>query len=128
MATISLNLPDKVYQQAARLAQLMNRDVSRLLAETIESALSPLGTFEADIAPVENLSDRKILAITALQMNKTQGKRLNKLLNRQQEEKLSPSEQNELAALMQVYHGLLIRKAQAVAEAARRGLLPPLQS
>jgi predicted transcriptional regulator len=59
MATISLNLPDKVYQQAARLAQLMNRDVSRLLAETIESALSPLGTFEADIAPVENLSDRK---------------------------------------------------------------------
>ena len=35
-------------------------------------------------------------------------------------------ERNELAALMQVYHECLVRKAQALREAVRRGLREPL--
>jgi len=123
---VILKLPDKVYDQAARLAELMNQDVSHLLSETIESALSPLGNSAADLTPVDELSDVEVLALAELRMGKQQGRRLGKLLDRQQAGKLREAERNELAALMQVYHECLVRKAQALAEAVRRGLREPL--
>jgi hypothetical protein len=128
MATeVTLSLPDTVYNQAARLAQLMNRDVSRVLAETIESAMSPLGSSTVFLTPVEELSDSEVLAAAHLRMDQAQGKRLGKLLDRQQAEKLTDAERGELAALMQIYHENLVRKAQALREAVRRGLVEPLE-
>lgn len=56
------------------------------------------------------------------------GKRLSKLLDRQQAGKLSDAERHALAALMQVYHENLVRKAQALGEAVCRGLREPLAS
>lgn len=123
MATqVILSLPDNVYDQAAWLAQVMNQDVSRVLAEAIESLLSPLGSSVAALAPVGELPDNEVLAAAELRMDEAQGKRLGKLLDRQQAGKLSETERSELAALMQIYHGNLIRKAQALGEAVRRGL------
>jgi hypothetical protein len=115
-----------VYNQAARLAELMNQDVPRVLAETIESVLSPLGVSASDLTPVGKLSDNEVLAAADLQMDGAQGRRLGRLLDRQQAAKLKESERNELAALMQVYHECLVRKAQALGEAVRRGLREPL--
>jgi hypothetical protein len=69
MATeVILRLPDHVYHQAARLAQLMDRNVERVLAETIASALSPLGTCALDLTPVQELSDSDFLAVADLRM------------------------------------------------------------
>lgn len=123
---VILNLPDEVYSQAARLAELMNQDLPRVLAETIESALSPLGASAADLTPVVELSDTEVLAAADLRMDRAQGRRLGRLLDRQQASKLREAERSELAALMQVYHECLVRKAQALAEAVRRGLREPL--
>src|SRR6266849_2881562 len=129
MATeVSLSLPDNVYHQAAHLAQLMNRDVSRILAEAIESALSPLGMSASVLPPVEELSDAEVLEAAELRMDKARGKRLGRLLDRQQAGKLRETERGELASLMQVYHELLVRKAQALREAVRRGLRESLAS
>ena len=123
---VILNLPDEVYDQAARLAELMNQDVPRVLAETIESALSPLGTSAGELTPVGELSDSEVLATADLRMDEAQGRRLGRLLDRQQADKLREPERTELAALMQVYHECLVRKAQALGEAVRRGLREPL--
>ena len=129
MATeVRLSLPDHVYHQAALLAQLMHRDVSRVLAETIASALSPLGTSALALTPVEELSNAEVLEAAELRMDSALGKRLGRLLDRQQAGKLRETERGELAALMQVYHQLLVRKAQALREAVRRGLREPLAS
>jgi len=123
MATeVILSLPDTVYHQAALLAQVMNQDVSRVLAEAIESLLSPLGSSAVVLTPVKELSDSEVLAAADLRMDEAQGKRLGKLLDRQEAGKLNEAERSELAALMQVYHGNLVRKAQALGEAVRRGL------
>jgi hypothetical protein len=100
----------------------MNQDVSRVLTETIESALSPLGASINNLTPVETLSDNDLLAAAELRMEAAQGKRLGRLLDRQQAGKLAETERRELAALMQVYHQCLMRKAQALSEAVRRGL------
>ena len=123
---VILTLPDKVYDQAARLAELMNQDVPHVLAETIESVLSPLGAFDGDLSPVGELSDSEVVAAADLRMDEGQGRRLGKLLDRQQAGKLREAERNELAALMQVYHECLVRKAQALGEAVRRGLREPV--
>jgi hypothetical protein len=119
---VTLNLPDNVYHQATRLAQLMNQDVSLVLAETLENALSPLGSSAMNLPPVAELSDQNVLELVDLRMDKAQGKRLGKLLDRQQAGKLNDKERNELAGLMQIYHENLVRKAQALREAVRRGL------
>lgn len=123
---IIVNLPDNVYLQATRLAQLMNSDIAHVLAETIESALSPLGSSSINLTPVEKLSDSELLTAVELRMPATQGERLGKLLDRQQSGKLTEAERSELAALMQIYHECLVRKAQALSEAVRRGLREPL--
>jgi hypothetical protein len=129
MATeVSLSLPDHVYHQAALLAQLMKRDVSCVLAETIASALSPLGTSALALTPVEELSNAEVLEAAELRMDQALGKRLGRLLDRQQAGKLRETERGEFASLMQVYHELLVRKAQALREAVRRGLREPLAS
>jgi hypothetical protein len=119
---VTLSLPDNVYHQATQLAQLMNQNVSLVLAETLENVLSPLGSSTTNLRPVEELSDPKVLDLVDLRMDKAQGKRLGKLLDRQQSGKLDDQERNELAGLMQVYHENLVRKAQALREAVRRGL------
>ncbi|MGH9835358.1 MAG: hypothetical protein ACREBD_06410 [Blastocatellia bacterium] len=77
---------------------------------------------------VEELSDDEILEMAELRMNEAQGKRLGRLLDRQQAGKLDEDGQRELAALAQVYHEGLVRKAQGIAEAVRRGLMEPLGS
>lgn len=100
----------------------LNEDVSRVPAETIESALSPVGASAARLTPVEELSDSDLLAAADLRMDEAQGRRLGRLLDRQQAGKLSEAARSELTALMQVYHECLVRKAQALGEAVRRGL------
>lgn len=122
MATeVTLILPDDVYDRAARLARMTNRDVKRVLAEAIESALFPIGPSALNSAPIGELPDRELPASAELRMSETQGKRLDRLLDRQQSGELSEAERGELTALMQIYHETLVRKAQALSEAARRG-------
>lgn len=127
MATeVILNLPDNVFNQAARLAELLNHDVPRVLAETIENALSPLGSQAVKLKPVEELSDRDVLTVADLRMDSRAGERMGELLERQQAGELNEMQRRELAALTQVYHENLVRKAQALREAVRRGLREPL--
>ena len=61
-----------------------------------------------------------------MQMDAKEERRFSRLLNKQQAGKLSNSEGSELLALMQNYQEKLLRKAQALCEAVRRGLREPL--
>ena len=73
------------------------------------------------------LPDEEVLALTALQMKPAQDRRLSLLLGRQQAGSLTKVERFELFTLMQVYQEGLLRKAQALREAVRRGLREPLE-
>ena len=52
--------------------------------------------------------------------------RLSALLSRQQAGQMTDVERAELTSLMQEYEVALLRQSQAMAEAVRRGLRPPL--
>ena len=124
---VVIDLPDDVYRRAESLAQLINRDVADILADTVALSLPPLSPQSETVGPVTTLADKEILALTELQMEPQQDRRLSLLLERQQAGELSDTERPELLALMQLYQEGLLRKAQALHEAVRRGLRKPLE-
>ncbi len=123
---VTVTLPDEVYERAERLAQLSHREVADLLAETIAVSLPVLRPQPDAPAPAGALSDAEVLALTDLQLPAAQDQRLSALLDRQQAGTLTEPERAELAALFQRYQEGLLQKAQALAEAVRRGLREPL--
>ena len=72
------------------------------------------------------LTDAEVLELSEMQMDARQDRRFSKLLNKQQAGTLSSSEGSELLALIQNYQEKLLRKAQALREAVRRGVREPL--
>lgn len=123
---ITITLPDEVYQRAERFARLANRDVASVLADTIQLSIPSVRANVLDLEPISDLSDEQILALTELQMEPDQDTRLSELLDRQQAGLLSEDERLELQALMQIYQEGLLRKATALSEAVKRGLMEPL--
>ena len=123
---VTVTLPDEVYERAARLVQLSHREVSDILVETIAVSLPPLRPRPDAPQSVEVLTDEEVLALTDLQLPAAQDQRLSVLLERQQASTTTQTEHVELAALFQLYQEGLLRKAQALAEAVRRGLREPL--
>jgi hypothetical protein len=126
-ARVVVTLPDDVYRRVEQLARLTNRDVADLLADTITLSLPPLDLSSRSVQAVTSLSDEDVLALTELQMLPAQDRRLSALLQKQQAQALSDPERAELLALMQVYQEGVLRKAQALREAVRRGLRMPLE-
>ncbi len=124
---VTLNLPDEIYRRAEWLAQLTSRDVTDILSATIELSLPAINAgVEQAVRPMAELSDAEVLALTDLQMEATQDQRLSQLLDRQQAGELTDADRAVLVELMQAYHEGLLRKAQALQEAVRRGLREPL--
>ena len=129
MATqVMITLSDEVYQQALRVAQLLDRDIESVLSDTLQSSIPEIQLFNLDGLPVSVLSDEQVLEITELQMEPEQDARLSVLLDRQQEGLLGGEERSELEALMQVYREGLLRKALALSEAVKRQLIDALDS
>ena len=125
---VVITLPDDVYHRAERLAQLTSREVAEVLVDTIALSLAPLSSQPVFVKPVTALTDEEVLALTELQMEPDQDRRLSALLHRQQAGELADTKRSELLALMQLYQEGLLRKAQALHEAVRRGLRGPLES
>jgi hypothetical protein len=124
---ITLNLPDDILQKAELWAQRSGRPVGDLLAETIELSMRPLGSPQPEEGPSSSWTDQEVLANADLEMPDADDKRLSELLDRQKSGLLANGEQAELAGLMELYQLGLLRKAQALREAVRRGLREPLK-
>ena len=122
---VAVTIPEQVYKQAKRLAQLTHCKVSDLLVEAITLSLAPVTASSEVPPPVPELSDKEVLALTRLELTATEDRRLRRLLHRQQAGKLTREARRELISLMQIYQEGLLRKAQALREAVRRGLIEP---
>lgn len=70
------------------------------------------------------LSDAELLAVCDTQWEASLQESLSDLLERNQEGELDTDERRWLEDLMRTYRAGLVRKAQALNEAAKRGLRP----
>jgi len=127
MTEITVSLPDEIFQQAARLSNATRLKVSDILTDALSFTLPTLdgATFRED--PVSQLDDVKVMALAESQMPPAQDQRLSDLLYNQREELLSAEEAAELLSLMSLYYSGWRRKTEALVEAVKRGLRPPLQ-
>ncbi len=123
---VVLNLPDETYERAAQYAAYAKREVAEIIAAALASTL-PSREAINQLRSITKLPDSDVLALTKLRMEPQADRRLSELLDRQQAGELTDVEQAELAALMRNYEMGLLRQSQALAEAVRRGLIPPLQ-
>lgn len=114
---VTLTLPEPVYRSAERLAEGSQRSLKNVLTEVLSEALS---AWEDE--RITSLDDEELLRLCDLQMNPEQSQRLSQLLEKQRERQLAEDERPELWALMRVYERALVRKSEALAEAAERGL------
>ncbi len=126
-AQITVTLPEDVLRRAEVWASRTGRSVADVLAETIEISLSPLGTPSAEERSLTEWSNDEVLAAADTHLAANDDQRLSELLDRQQAGTLAEAERAELTALMHLYQQGLLRKAQALREAVRRGLREPLE-
>ena len=124
---VTITVPDATYRRAERLARASRRRVVDVLADSIELSLSPLGASREEESSTSELPDSEVLALSELQLTLEQDQRLSALLERQQAGTLQPGERGELAVLMELYQEGLLRKAEALQEAVKRGLREPLE-
>jgi hypothetical protein len=125
---VTVNLADDVYQRAKRFALIANRDLSSVIADTVANSFPLTGVDSDLISPVADLTDEQVMALTQLEMEPLQDAKLSTLLDRQQAGNLESGEPEELESLRQVYRESLLRKATALAEAVKRGLMELLDS
>ena len=87
----------------------------------------PTGWLSRDGAPSpDELSEAEVLALSESQLPRPEQEELSELLWRQREERLSAADRPRFDELMDVYRRGLLRKAEALRVAVRRGLRPPL--
>ncbi|MBX3053838.1 MAG: hypothetical protein KF753_20335 [Caldilineaceae bacterium] len=125
---VTLELPDALYEQARGWAALSQQELTGALTDVLTLALMPLPEQSIDQPAVDELNDADLLALSTVQMEQSQGERLDDLLQQQSAGTLTHDGQRTLTVLMQTYHQLWLRQSAALAEAVRRGLRPPIQA
>lgn len=123
---VTLTIPDELLENAQRWASITQRNVPETLMDALKIVLTPIYADPKEEKPVATLSDAEVLALTKIQMNESQGRRLNHLLDMQQAGTLQDEDYPALMALMQIYNQLWVRQSEALAEAVTRGIHPPM--
>lgn len=120
---VVLNLPENAFRSAMLLARGSQQSVQGVLTETVTQALTGWELWERSAA---TMTDQEILELCDSQMDSAQSDRFGLLLDKQQAGTLAPEERPELWTLTRIYQLGQLRKAEAQAEAVKRGMRPAL--
>ncbi len=116
---VTLNLPEKIYQDISTVAKKSKRKVVDLIIDVVEEKYS---SKQSD-RPLADYSNEEVLALANLQMPKKQSDRQSQLLYKNQAGTLKSEEKKELEFFQQVYGVTLLRKAEGIYEAVQRKLI-----
>ncbi len=117
---LSLELPDTIIHSARAVAIQTNRRVEAVVIEWLERAAATI--------PVDQLPDDQVLAVRDQQMSDAEQRELSDLLDQQREGELTATSRQRLESLLHIYRIGMVRKAQALNVAVKRGLQPPIQN
>ena len=123
---VTLSLQEDLYEDVKRWAALNQQDLSDVITYALTIVLNRVHAAPKPEPPVSSLSDEEVLARSRAQRNSLRGRRLTTLLEKQRQGLLTEGERPELHALMHSCSGLWSRHEEALTEAIRRGLRPPL--
>lgn len=115
---VTLDLPDKIAQNARHIAAKTHRPLTDVLLGWLDQIATDL--------PVEDLTNEQVLAVSSMQLDPAIQAELSELLASNREGTLSHQQRLRLEELMHLYRRNLVRKAQALKVSVDRGLRPPL--
>jgi hypothetical protein len=131
METIAITLPSRLAARARSLAEVQRQNLPEFLLVELQHVLKrkePERTGRASRRPTNNwriISDHEVMNLANLRMEKWQALQMHRLIHQAGTRQLSSEEQKILDTLLEIHNELGSKKATAIAEAIRRGLLPP---
>lgn len=131
LQTITLELPDKLYRTASKLAQVTKRPLAEILQESLLLALPPLDDVSPEegeiLAQMSTFDDASLWQVSTTTMPESQQEELHALLDSQSSGELTADESIRLQELMDESGRLLVRQSHAWLLLARRGYKVPIQ-
>lgn len=123
MQSVTIELPDKLYQRMRKRALERNRTVDDEVVSTLERILA------ADVAPpieellaqLPHLPEVNLLRAAQMRVPDEKSERMNELLWKQQAEGLTLAEEDEATLLQNYAQQVMLIRAEAAALLAGRG-------
>jgi len=123
--TITLNLPETVYEQIRQAAEKAQRPVNEVLVDAVTAVAPVIGIASQEmrtaLAQMAYLNDAALWQAARATMTAEQRERLEALHDQQQREGLTAEEQAEEQALLALYRETLLVRAQATVLLKQRG-------
>ncbi|BAY91300.1 MULTISPECIES: hypothetical protein [unclassified Tolypothrix] len=135
MATqkVTVELPQAIFQQLARIASATQQPLEVLAAQSIASNLPPTPDnapveIQAELLQMQTWDDQQLLAIAQSQITLEQQQRHVELLEKNKDSELTPVERQELSSLRIAADRLMLQKAYAWSVLRWRGhRIPAIQ-
>lgn len=123
--TITLHLPDLIYQQVTRMAQTLRRPVEEILLDAVTTALPPLAGLPNEMADdLSNLAfvnDEELWQIARSTLSKDHYEQMDALLAQKGQGQLTLAEQRKIDQLLLEYQTHVLRRGQAAVLLQNRG-------
>jgi hypothetical protein len=123
--TLTLSIPEPIYQRARQAAEVLQRPVEDVIVDTLATILPNLDDapveMVSELAAMAHLSDEALQGLANNVMAEERQELLDQLLNEQGRGALDEAGQRELASLMAEYGRAMLRRAKAVALLIARG-------
>lgn len=126
--SVTITVPNRLYQRLARVAEETERDVSDVLLASAEAMLTVEAANEAlpanivdELTAMQWFSDTALWEATHPTLSEQQQATLSKLSRQQAERPLNEVEQTQMTQLLAEYDRSVLRRAQALALLSLRG-------
>jgi hypothetical protein len=123
--TITIDLPETVLQQIELVSRRQQRSVGDLVRESVIRQWQPVPALpdevEAELAALPNLSDEALWLLARSTLTTEEQETLARLNQLAKMQPLQPTEEEQLAFLLNRYDRMLVRRAQAAALLQQRG-------
>ncbi len=128
--TLTVELPESVYQMLARIAGLTHQSPEQLAAQSITGNLPPVienapPEMQSELLAMQNLPVDKLFHIAQSQIPSAQQERHLALLEKNRNSSITPEERQELSHLRLTADCLMVRKAYAWSLLRWRGIPIP---
>lgn len=123
--TVTLSLPENVYEQIRRAAEISRRSVDEVMTEAV-AAVAPVTAnatqeMRSTLAQMAYMNDAALWRAARATMPTEQRERLAALHDEQQRTPLTPEERSEEQALLRLYRETILVRAQAAVILRQRG-------
>lgn len=118
--TITLELPDGLYEKLRQMAVATNRSPEQILRETLELVLQEPDP-SSDLSELQDYTDAQLWAVVYRRLPWAQSQRLNELLDRGQRGLLDDSEREEVIELSDLSETYMVYRSEALRLLHERG-------